>query len=130
MKKVLERITYKMKSILRKNERVKMTMRKILALIRYAGRFRIKKAHGKWIMAPDYEELQFDAVNIDTNNTCNLRCRFCFNEFEKKPVYMTENIFRKVLPVISMTRPVGLKEPEYIFPVCMSRPFRPAFLIF
>lgn len=107
MQKFLERMTYRVRPVLRKNERVKLTVKKVLALIKYAGRFRVKRVHGKRVMVPDHEKLLFDAVNIDTNNTCNLRCRFCFNEFEKKPVYMTEDIFRKILPVIPMTRPVG-----------------------
>lgn len=55
-------------------------------------------------VSPVYEPMMLDAVNIDINNTCNLRCRFCFNTFDTKPVYMTKEIFEKILPVIKYTR--------------------------
>lgn len=80
---------------------------KILLRIRYYRRFRPWKKNGKWVMAPVYKQLQYDAVNIDINNTCNLRCRFCFNVFEPEHFYMTKELFSKILPIFSMTKDVG-----------------------
>jgi len=35
------------------------------------------------IVIPEKQDMIFDAVNIDTNNACNQRCRFCFTDFDE-----------------------------------------------
>lgn len=88
----------------RKDRQIK---EKILLRIRYFKRFRPWKKNGKWVLIPNYGSLQYDAVNLDINNTCNLRCRFCFNVFEPQHFYMTKELFSKVLPILPMTKDAG-----------------------
>ena len=55
----------------------------------------------------EWVPLSYDAINLDTNNTCNLRCRFCFNDFSQKPCYMTPETFDKVLAILPMLKDAG-----------------------
>ncbi len=104
--------------------------KKVIARVRYGMHFCPWRANGKWVLRPDYEPLQYDAVNLDINNTCNLRCRFCFNVFEKKHSYMTKELFEKVLPIISMTKTAG-KNGTGVYLSCLYEPsLSPHFLEF
>lgn len=101
---------------------------KLLARVKYVSRFRLDG--GRLALTPRQEPLFFDAVNIDINNTCNLRCRFCFNVFDSRHVYMTEEIFSRVLPVISQTRDVG-NGGTGVYLFCLYEPsLSPQFLRF
>ena len=42
-------------------------------------------------VTPEKQVMMFDAVNLDTNNTCNQRCRFCFTDFSKGKSYILSN---------------------------------------
>ena len=49
---------------------------------------------------PEKEPMMFDAVNIDTNNTCNQRCRFCFTSFDEKKINMDIETFKGILKIL------------------------------
>ena len=87
--------------------KLKPIKEKILLRIRYFRRFRPWKKNGKWVLVPSFLPLQYDAINLDINNTCNLRCRFCFNVFEPNHFHMTKELFTKVLPILPMTKDAG-----------------------
>lgn len=98
-------------------------IKKILAYGNYYMSFRIVKRDGKWMKESRHEEPFYDAMTFDINNTCNLRCRFCFNDFEKKACYMSEEVYRKILSLFPLIRP--LKSPGgqgFFFHAFMSRP--------
>ena len=63
---------------------------------------RIKKDENAEILpvTPEKEVMMFDAVNLDTNNTCNQRCRFCFTDFSKGKTNMDVGVFKSVLKVL------------------------------
>ena len=52
------------------------------------------------IVIPEKQDMIFDAVNIDTNNACNQRCRFCFTDFDENKVNMDIETFKSVLKVL------------------------------
>lgn len=95
------------KRIIKFRKKCKEIKGKIRARISYVSKFRPHRVRGKWMLVPEYEQMQYDAVNIDINNTCNLRCRFCFNTFEHKHTYMTKEIFERILPILPMTKSAG-----------------------
>lgn len=110
--------------------RYKNTFKRILTYVIYIKRFRAVKKNGKWMMKPKYETLMYDAMNLDINNTCNLRCRFCFNMFKEEPCYMSEEMFHKILLLFPLIRPI--KKGGYgIFFSCLYEPsVSPHFLKF
>ena len=63
---------------------------------------RIKKDGNVEILpvTPEKEVMMFDAVNLDTNNTCNQRCRFCFTDFSNGKTNMDVETFKSVLKVL------------------------------
>ncbi len=77
--------------------------------------------HGRLSMMADRDAILFDAVNIDVNNTCNLRCRFCFNTFEDRHYYMTKETFQSILPIIPMVRDAE-REGLGIYLSCLYEP--------
>lgn len=110
--------------------RYKGVIKRILAYIRYIRRFRAIRQNGQWVMEPRYEALMYDAMNLDINNTCNLRCRFCFNAFAEEPCYMSEEVFKKVLSLFPLIRPIT-KGGAGIFFSCIYEPtMSPHFLKF
>ena len=48
--------------------------------------------------------MHYDAVNMDINNTCNQRCRFCFSYFDKNKVYMDVETFEKIIQILPLVR--------------------------
>ena len=101
----------------------KGTAKKVLAYGTYFATFRPAKKNGKWMRRPCSEELFYDAMTFDINNTCNLRCRFCFNDFEQKACYMSEEVYRKILSLFPLIRPLkSLGGQESFFHAFMSRP--------
>lgn len=108
------------KFLVRFKRKYKGDVKRILAYGKYFGRFRIVKRNGKRMMEPRYEDVMFDAINLDINNTCNLRCRFCFNTFEKEPCYMSEDTFRKILELFPLTKPIN--KGGGIFFSCLYEP--------
>lgn len=110
--------------------KMKKYIKRLLALGRCAQRIR-PYAKGRFLpVCARYEEPEFSAVNIDINNTCNQRCRFCFNSFEEKHVYMTEETFRRILPVFPLTKPYG-KGGTGVYLSCLYEPsLSPKFLDF
>ncbi len=65
---------------------------------------KFNKNKEKTIIAPEKEIMQFDAVNMDINNTCNQRCRFCFSSFWDKPVNMDVDTFKRMIEVLPLVR--------------------------
>ena len=63
-----------------------------------------KKDNEIEFIRPQKEIMMYDAVNIDTNNTCNQRCRFCFTPFDEKPANMDLDTFKAVLEVLPMVK--------------------------
>lgn len=63
---------------------------------------RMKKDENVEILpvTPEKEVMMFDAVNLDTNNTCNQRCRFCFTDFSNGKTNMDVGVFKSVLKVL------------------------------
>ena len=53
---------------------------------------------------PQNETMLFDAVNMDINNICNQRCRFCFSSFEDKPVNMDVYTFERMIEVLPLVK--------------------------
>ena len=53
---------------------------------------------------PEKQDMIFDAVNIDTNNACNQRCRFCFTHFDESKINMDIETFKSVLKVLPYVR--------------------------
>ena len=53
---------------------------------------------------PEKQVMMFDAVNLDTNNTCNQRCRFCFTDFSNTKTNMDVETFKSVLKVLPYVR--------------------------
>ena len=51
-------------------------------------------------ITPEKQVMMFDAVNLDTNNTCNQRCRFCFTDFSNGKTNMDVETFKSVLKVL------------------------------
>lgn len=101
----------------------KGNIKKILTYVKYYTSFRIVKKDGKWMQKPRYEEPFYDAMTFDINNTCNLRCRFCFNDFEQKACYMSEEVYLKILSLFPLIRPLkSLGGQESFFHAFMSRP--------
>lgn len=98
-------------------------IKKVLTYVKYYTSFRVVRRDGKWMQKPRYEELYYDAMTFDINNTCNLRCRFCFNDFEKKACYMSEEVYRKILSLFPLIRPLKSSGgQESFFHASMSRP--------
>ena len=65
--------------------------------------------------------LSYDSVTIDLNNTCNLRCRFCFNTFDKAHFQMSLKEFESVLPVFDRVLPIGRYSPGILLS-CLYEP--------
>ncbi|WP_407415333.1 radical SAM protein [Methanobrevibacter sp.] len=63
-----------------------------------------KRENNITLISPQKETMVFDAVNLDTNNTCNQRCRFCFTSFNEKPINMDINTFKAVLEVLPLVK--------------------------
>ncbi|MCI9218123.1 MAG: radical SAM protein [Lachnospiraceae bacterium] len=108
----------------------KGTAKKVLAYGTYFATFRPAKKNGKWMRRPCSEELFYDAMTFDINNTCNLRCRFCFNDFENKAFYMTEAVYRKILALFPMIRPVKRQGAGILFSCLYEPSIAPDFLKF
>lgn len=53
---------------------------------------------------PEKEPMLFDAVNMDINNKCNQRCRFCFSSFKDDSVNMDLKTYSHVLEVIPLVK--------------------------
>lgn len=116
--------------IVRFKQKYKGVVKRFLAYIRYMGRFRAARQDGQWVIKPRYEPLMYDAMNLDINNTCNLRCRFCLNTFAEEPCYMSEDVFKKVLSVFPLIRPIT-RGGAGIFFSCIYEPtMSPHFLEF
>lgn len=81
------------------------------------------KRRGKAMEAvqPARVPLRYDAINLDTNNTCNQRCRFCFNDFSARPCYMTEEIFSRALEILPMLKESGDEGTGFYFS-CLWEP--------
>ena len=108
----------------------KRTAKKLLAYRTYFATFRPAKKNGKWMRKPRFEEPLYDAMTFDINNTCNLRCRFCFNDFEKKACYMTEEVYRKILGLFPLIRPVKRQGAGILFSCLYEPSIAPDFLKF
>lgn len=69
-------------------------------------RKKIKKEENVEILpvTPEKQIMMFDAVNLDTNNTCNQRCRFCFTDFSRGKTNMDVETFKCVLKVLPYVR--------------------------
>ena len=65
------------------------------------------------------EPLYYDLINCDTTSNCNIRCRFCFNNWEKIPpnYNMPEETFRKMISLLPLVR------RESFFISCLYEPF-------
>lgn len=118
------------KMVLRLMTYCKGTVKKILAYGNYSASFRPVKKDGKWMRKPCHEELLYDAMTFDINNTCNLRCRFCFNDFEKKACYMTEEVYRRILGLFPLIRPVKKQGAGILFSCLYEPSIAPNFLEF
>ena len=55
-------------------------------------------------VTPEKQVMMFDAVNLDTNNACNQRCRFCFTDFSNTKTNMDVETFKSVLKVLPYVR--------------------------
>lgn len=58
----------------------------------------------KPLIFPEKQSMHYDAVNMDINNTCNQRCRFCFSYFDKNKVYMDVETFEKIIQILPLVR--------------------------
>lgn len=58
----------------------------------------------KSFIFPEKQSMHYDAVNMDINNTCNQRCRFCFSYFDKNKVYMDVETFEKIIQILPLVR--------------------------
>lgn len=108
----------------------KGTIKKILAYGNYYTAFRIVKRDGKRMQKPCHEEPFYDAMTFDINNTCNLRCQFCFNNFEKKGCYMSEEVYRKILTLFPLIRPLKARGQGILFSCLYEPSIAPNFLKF
>lgn len=94
---------------------------------RFLASFAYKKGfvslfrHGRLSMMADHDRLLYDAVNIDINNICNLRCRFCFNTFEDCHYHMTGEMYESVLPIIPLVRDIT-PEGTGVYLSCLYEP--------
>ena len=55
-------------------------------------------------IVPQKEPMLFNAINMDINNKCNQRCRFCFSSFEDDSINMDLNTFSHMLDVIPFVK--------------------------
>ena len=56
------------------------------------------------ILIPQKEEMLFNGVNMDINNKCNQRCRFCFNSYNEDSVNMDLETYSHMLEVIPFVK--------------------------
>lgn len=65
---------------------------------------KFNKNQSKDIIVPQKEKMLYDAVNMDVNNTCNQRCRFCFSPFEDKPHNMDADTFKRMIEILPLVK--------------------------
>ena len=56
------------------------------------------------VLIPQKEEMLFNGVNMDINNKCNQRSRFCFNSFNEDSVNMDLETYSHMLEVIPFVK--------------------------
>ena len=89
---------------------------------------KIQKTEGIPLISPQKETMIFDAVNIDTNNTCNQRCRFCFTSFDEKPIHMDLNTFKAVTEVLPLVKDYAGGGYGFYFSCIFEPSINPLFL--
>lgn len=94
---------------------------RFLASFAYQKGFVSLFRHGRLSMMADHDRILYDAVNIDINNICNLRCRFCFNTFEDRHYHMTREMYESVLPIIPLVRDIT-PEGTGVYLSCLYEP--------
>lgn len=55
-------------------------------------------------IVPESEMMFYDAVNMDLNNICNQRCRFCFSPFKDEPVNMDVDTFKRTIEILPLLK--------------------------
>jgi MoaA/NifB/PqqE/SkfB family radical SAM enzyme len=67
----------------------------------------------------------YDFIANDITNICNLRCPFCFNDWNafRSPVYMSEDVLRKVVELIPL-----VKGPKFFFSCSFEPTLHPRFI--
>lgn len=107
-----------------KNQGFFIAYRKFTDAVKIYGQYRLRLSEDgvKRTVVPSAVPMQFDAVNLDINNTCNLRCKFCFNRFTESPVYMDEETFRRILPILDYTRDSRLYDGMGFYFSCLYEP--------
>lgn len=68
-----------------------------------------KPIKGTLININSYEKDTFGCVMMDINSNCNLRCKFCINDWKKirGNINMTEKTFDKILQIIPLSMDEG-----------------------
>lgn len=87
-----------------------------------------KKDNKMEFVRPQKEKMRYDAVNIDTNNTCNQRCRFCFTPFDEKPVNMDLDTFKAVLKVLPLVKDQAIGGFGFYFSCIYEPTINPLFI--
>ena len=75
------------------------------------------------VLIPQKEEMLFNGVNMDINNKCNQRCRFCFNSFNEDSVNMDLETYSHMLEVIPFVKNYSGGGMAFIFHVVMNQRF-------
>ena len=53
--------------------------------------------------------LRFDVISCDTTSNCNIRCKFCFNDWAKigANVNMSKDVFAKMITLLPLANDGG-----------------------
>lgn len=109
-----------------KNQGVVTVSRKAASSVHIYSQYRVRHTgggnKGYRLLVPTMIPMEFDAVNLDINNTCNLRCKFCFNQFNEPPVLMDEPTFKQILPILSHVKDSCLYDGMGFYFSCLYEP--------
>ena len=81
-------------------------------------------------IVPQKEPMLFNAINMDINNKCNQRCRFCFSSFEDDSINMDLNTFSHMLDVIPFVKDYAGGGYGFYFSCIYEPTIHPQFLEF
>lgn len=90
----------------------------------------IKSDNEITFIVPQKEPMLFNAVNMDINNKCNQRCRFCFSSFEDESINMDLNTFTHMLEVIPFVKDYAGGGYGFYFSCIYEPTIHPLFLVF
>lgn len=61
-------------------------------------------------------------ASCDTTRSCNLRCKFCFNDFSVKPFHMTPEIFADMLKIVKYVPGAEAMDGQGFYFSCLWEP--------